>query len=178
MVNGVPCGHKCRRRYINDSDAVHSAAGAERKNGMTEGNRKNSDELGSKTACRAAAMIAMSESREQENDMKEKLLGRGIKAAAVDFGGDFSTAVQKVLERTVVAAKREGIIADEHAEEGAAAGAAHEAVQQIINKCIGLNLGGKIGIARCGSHIAVCLFFAIGLLNLNDVVIGIGHRAV
>ena len=26
--------------------------------------------------------------------------------------------------------------------------------------------------------IAVCLFFAIGLLNLNDVVIGIGHRAV
>ncbi len=140
--------------------------------------RKSTEERGSKKACRAAAEIAMSESREQENELKERLRESGIKAAAVDFGGGFTTAVQKVLERTVVAAKREGIIADEHAEEGAVAGAAHEAVQQIINKCIGLNLGGKIGIARCGSHISVCLFFAIGLLNLNDVVIGLGHRAV
>ena len=140
--------------------------------------KKMSDESGSKTACRAAAMMAMSETREQENSLKNSFKEQGILAAAVDFGGEFSTAVQKVLERTVVAAKREGIIDDEHAEEGAAAGAAHEAVQQIINKCVGLNLGGKIGIARCGSHISVCLFFAIGLLNLNDVVIGIGHRAV
>lgn len=141
-------------------------------------NNRITDERGSKRTCRAAAEIAMSGSREQENEIKEKLRESGIRAAAVDFGGDFTTAVQKVLERTVVAAKREGIIADEHAEEGAVAGAAHEAVQQIINKCIGLNLGGKIGIARCGSHIAVCLFFAIGLLNLNDVVMGMGHRAV
>lgn len=140
--------------------------------------KKMSDESGSKTACRAAAMMAMSETRDQENSLKNSFKEKGILAAAVDFGGEFSTAVQKVLERTVVAAKREGIIEDEHAEEGAAAGAAHEAVQQIINKCVGLNLGGKIGIARCGSHISVCLFFAIGLLNLNDVVIGIGHRAV
>lgn len=140
--------------------------------------KKMSDESGSKTACRAAAMMAMSETRDQENSLKNDFKEKGILAAAVDFGGEFSTAVQKVLERTVVAAKREGIIDDEHAQEGAAAGAAHEAVQQIINKCVGLNLGGKIGIARCGSHISVCLFFAIGLLNLNDVVIGIGHRAV
>lgn len=140
--------------------------------------KKGTDELGSKTACRAAAMMAMTETREQENKLKLKLAHEGIRSAAVDFGGEFTTAVQKVLERTVVAAKREGIISDEHAEEGAVAGAAHEAVQQLINKCVGLNLGGKIGIARCGSHIAVCLFFAIGLLNLNDVVIGLGHRAV
>lgn len=65
-----------------------------------------------------------------------------------------------------------------HAEEGAVAGAAHEAIQQIVDKCVGLNLGGKIGIARHGSHIGVCVFFAIGLLNLNDVAIGMGHRVV
>ena len=29
-----------------------------------------------------------------------------------------------------------------------------------------------------GSHIGVCVFFAIGLLNLNDVAIGMGHRVV
>ena len=63
-------------------------------------------------------------------------------------------------------------------DNGIKAGAAHEALQQIVNKCVGLNLGGKIGIARYGSHISVCVFFAIGLLNLNDAAIGMGHRAV
>ncbi|MBQ9598695.1 MAG: hut operon positive regulator HutP, partial [Clostridia bacterium] len=73
---------------------------------------------------------------------------------------------------------REGVINATHAEEGAVAGAAHEALQQIVDKCVGLNLGGKIGIARCGAHISVCVFFAIGLLNLNDIAIGMGHRVV
>lgn len=84
----------------------------------------------------------------------------------------------KIIERAVIAAKREGLIGDSHAEEGAVAGAAHEAVTQIYNKAIGLNLGGKIGIARMEGHIAVCVFFAVGLLNLNDVAMGLGHRAI
>ena len=33
-------------------------------------------------------------------------------------------------------------------------------------------------ILTCRSHIGVCVFFAIGLLNLNDVAIGMGHRVV
>ena len=97
---------------------------------------------------------------------------------AIDFGSDFANAVPKILERAVVAAKRENLIGESHAEEGAVAGAAHEALQMIVDKCVGLNLGGKIGIARSEGHISVCLFFAIGLLNLNDVTIGMGHRAV
>ena len=70
------------------------------------------------------------------------------------------------------------MIGDTHAEEGAVAGATHEAITQIINKALGLNVGGKIGIARNESHISVCVFFAVGLLNLNDVAIGLGHRAI
>ena len=122
--------------------------------------------------------MAMSESREEETSVKASLSALGIKAAAVDFGSDFRDAVPKILERAVVAARREGVIAGSHSEEGAVAGAAHEAIQQILNKCTGLNLGGKIGIARGGEHVAVGLFFTVGLLNLNDVVIGLGHRAV
>ncbi len=136
------------------------------------------NENGSKAVCKAAIRMAMSESREEELDIKNELAELGIKAAAVDFGSDFVNSVAKILERAVVAAKREGVITSTHAEEGAVAGAAHEAIQQISGKCTGLNLGGKIGIARCGSHISVCLFFALGLLNLNDIVIGLGHRAV
>lgn len=135
-------------------------------------------EVGSKEVCKAAIQIALTETRDEENQMKAINKEKGIMSVAVDFGSDFYSAVPKVLERAVVAAKRENVISSTHAEEGAVAGAAHEAVQQLVNKCVGLNLGGKIGIARHGSHISVCVFFAIGLLNLNDVAIGMGHRVV
>ncbi|MCC8169087.1 MAG: HutP family protein [Oscillospiraceae bacterium] len=134
--------------------------------------------LGSKEICKAAIKMALSDNRQEEAELKSEFLKRGIKAVAIDFGSDFSSAVPKILERAVVAARREGIIGESHAEEGAVAGAAHEALQQMVDKCVGLNLGGKIGIARNGSHISVCIFLAIGLLNLNDVAIGMGHRAV
>ena len=49
---------------------------------------------------------------------------------------------------------------------------------QISLKANGLNVGGKIGIARQGEHISVCIFLSIGLLHLNEVVIGLGHRAI
>ncbi|MDD6762032.1 MAG: HutP family protein [Clostridiales bacterium] len=135
-------------------------------------------EYGSRAVSKAAVSMAMSDSRGDEAAIKSDLIKHGIKAAAVDFGGDFLNAVPKLLERTVVAAKREGVIGSSHAEEGAVAGAAHEAIQQIQTKCAGLNLGGKIGIACNGTHLSVCMFFALGLLNLNDIVIGLGHRAV
>ena len=131
-------------------------------------------EVGSREVCKAAIQIALTDSREEEIEMKAKNKENGILSVAVDFGSDFGSAVPKVL----VAAKRENVISSTHAEEGAVAGAAHEAIQQIVDKCVGLNLGGKIGIARHGSHIGVCVFFAIGLLNLNDVAIGMGHRVV
>ncbi|MCD8180904.1 MAG: HutP family protein [Firmicutes bacterium] len=134
--------------------------------------------VGSREVCKAAIQIALTDTREEESILKEKNAEQGIRSVAIDFGSDFGSAVPKILERAVVAAKRENVIGSTHAEEGAVAGAAHEALQQIIDKCVGLNLGGKIGIARYGSHIGVCVFFAIGLLNLNDVAIGMGHRAV
>lgn len=135
-------------------------------------------EFGSKEICKAAIKMALSDGRSEERELKIRYMEDGIKTVAVDFGSDFESAIPKILERAVVASKREGLIGDSHSEEGAVAGAAHEALQLIIDKCIGLNLGGKIGIARYGSHISVCLFFAIGLLNLNDVTIAIGHRVV
>ncbi len=135
-------------------------------------------EVGSREVCKAAIEIALTDTRADENRLKDKHSERGIRSVAIDFGSEFNSAVPKILERAVVAAKRENVISSTHAEEGAVAGAAHEALQQIINKCVGLNLGGKIGIARYGSHISVSVFFAIGLLNLNDIAIGMGHRAV
>lgn len=133
---------------------------------------------GSKEVAIAAVKMAMSASREEEKTIGERYAELGIKSAAIDYGGEFALAVPKIIERAVVAARREGLIGESHMEEGAVAGAAHEAVSQIYSKAIGLNLGGKIGIAKSKDHIAVCVFFAVGLLNLNDVAMGLGHRAV
>lgn len=132
----------------------------------------------SREVAAAAIRVAVTQDFEQENAVKEEMREKEIRAAAVNFGGDFVSSVGKIIERAVVAAKREGLIHPEHGEEGAVAGAAHEAVSQIASKAIGLNVGGKIGIARAGEHISVAVYFSIGMLNLNEVAIGVGHRVV
>ncbi len=136
-------------------------------------------QIGSKIVATAAIKMALSSSRQDEGLLKRELFTKwGIKAVAVDYGGEFINSVSKIVERSVVAAKREGVIKDTHADEGAVAGATREAVAQIMTKALGLNIGGKIGIARHGDHVSVAIFMGIGLLHLDEVAIGLGHRAV
>ncbi|MCL4440852.1 HutP family protein [Desulforamulus profundi] len=133
---------------------------------------------GSRKVARVAIEMAMTETREQEKEYKTKFLDEGIRTAAVDYGGDFISSVNRIIERAVVAAKREGVIKEVHADEGAVAGATREALSMIMQKAVGLNVGGKIGIARQADHISVAVFFGVGLLHLDEVAIGLGHRAV
>lgn len=132
----------------------------------------------SRDVSRAAVTLAMTTTREDEGCEKQRLNARGISCAASDFGGDFVSSVMKIIERAVVIAKREGLINDKFHEEGAVAGAAHDAVVQITDKAMGLNVGGKIGVACGGDNVAVALFFTVGLVHLNEVCVGLGHRAV
>ena len=98
-------------------------------------------ESDSRNVARAAVLMALTRSREEEKTLKAELLPE-VSCAAVDCG------------------------------------ATHEALTQIVDKAIGLNIGGKIGIARSGDHIVVAVFFGIGLLHLNEVAIALGHRVV
>ena len=127
---------------------------------------------GSREASRIALNMALTQNRNDERDLREKMQTQGIQVAAVDYGGEFISSVTRIIERAVVAAKREGLIGDSHVEEGAVAGAAREAISQIMPKAMGLNVGGKIGIARYQDHVCVALFFGIGLLHLNEVAVG------
>ena len=127
---------------------------------------------------RAALTLAMTVSRDDESAQKIRLAQLGVQCAASDFGGDFVASVMKIIERAVLIAKREGLIGEAFHEEGAVAGAAHDAVTQVSNKALGLNVGGKIGVTREGGHVAVALFFTVGLVHLNEVCVGLGHRAV
>ncbi|WHH59460.1 HutP family protein [Petroclostridium sp. X23] len=134
--------------------------------------------FGSKDIASAAIKISLTSDRHEEKALQSEYQKIGIHTAAVDYGGEFISSVMKIVERAVVSAKREGVIQDSHSEEGAVAGATREALSQIMNKAIGLNVGGKIGIARFEDHISVAIFFGIGLLHLNEVAIGLGHRVV
>lgn len=131
----------------------------------------------SQDLAKAAIKMAIS-SREDEKLLKTQLQKSGIKAAAVDFGGDYISSIRKIIEHAIIAAKREGVIPDNHIGEGAVAGAAKEALSQIRSKAEGFNVGGKIAIARSGEHLIVAIFFGIGLVHLNDVTIGLGHRSI
>ncbi|MDR5658949.1 HutP family protein [Serpentinicella sp. ANB-PHB4] len=128
-------------------------------------------------AAKTSIRMAIS-SRNDEEKLIQEFKNDGIYAAAVDFGGNLIASIPKILERTIVASKRSGVTKENHLHDGAIVGACREAIMQLEAKANGLNVGGKIGIARCGEHVSVCIFMNIGLLHLNEVVVGLGHRSL
>lgn len=127
---------------------------------------------------RAALKIAITTSRAEEQAVKDELAAKGIRSTAVDFGGEFIQSIVKIVERAVVAAQRQGVVTNTHVGAGAVAGAAHEALEQVKVKAIGFNVGGKIGIARFDEHLCVAIFMGVGVLNLNELCVGLAHRSL
>lgn len=126
---------------------------------------------------KASVKMAIS-SRQEEEKLIEEFKNDNVLAVAVDIGGNLNSSIQKIIERALVASKRTGIIKDCHVHDGAIAGATREAIMQVADKANGLSVGGKIGVARQGEHVSVCIFLSVGLLHLNEVVIGLGHRSI
>ena len=127
---------------------------------------------------RVALRLALTSTRNEEQIIKEMFEKQGIRCIAIDFGGEFLVSIRKIIERAVVAAQKNGIVEAGHLGSGAVAGATHAALEQVKNKAIGFNVGGKIGIARCGEHLCVAIFMGVGVLNLNELCVGVGHRSV
>ena len=134
--------------------------------------------LDSVDVARAAIEMAITSSRAEEDQKAKDLKEKGIRAAGVDIGGNLIESIPKVIERAIIASRRSGVIKESHVHDGAVAGAAREAIMQVAAKASGLNVGGKIGIARSKEHLVICIFMSIGLLHLNEVVIGLGHRSI
>jgi hypothetical protein len=126
---------------------------------------------------KASINMAIS-SRQEEERLIEEFKKDNVLAVGIDIGGNLNSSITKIIERALVASKRTGIIKECHVHEGAVVGATREAIMQVSDKANDLNVGGKIGIARQGEHISVCIFLSIGLLHLNEVVIGLGHRSI
>ncbi|MDU2064960.1 MAG: HutP family protein [Sporomusaceae bacterium] len=127
---------------------------------------------------RAALRLALSQSREEEQQLRAMYGKEQILVTAVDFGGDFVPLMKKIIERAAVAAQRQGLVPANHVGEGAVAGATKAALEQVSAKALGMSVGGKIGLARYGEHLCVALFLAVGVLNLNEVAVGLAHRSL
>ncbi|WP_102399988.1 HutP family protein [Haloimpatiens massiliensis] len=128
----------------------------------------------------AKAAIEMSISkREEEKELEDRFRKKDILTTAVNIGGNINNTMSKIIERALVASKKGGLIPENaHLYDGAVIGATKEALIQVLQKASGLNVGGKIGIARSGEHLCVTIFMSIGLLHLNEIAIGLGHRAI
>lgn len=126
---------------------------------------------------KAAIRISMSD-REEERELIGKFKDKEIVCAGVDIGGDLVSSIPKIIERAVVAARRCNVIKEGFAGDGAVAGATREAIVQVSPKATGLSVGGKVGIARSGGNLTVAIFVSVGLLHLNEAVVGIGHRSL
>ncbi|MBT9259370.1 MAG: HutP family protein [Clostridiales bacterium] len=129
-------------------------------------------------AGRAALALALTATRSEEEAVRRSLREEGVLAAATDFGGSMPEVISATVQKAVVAARREGVVADIHPHTGAVAGSAREALLQVATKALGFNVGGKLAIARYGEHLVVAVFVGVGLLHLDDVAVGLAHRAI
>ena len=57
-------------------------------------------------------------------------------------------------------------------------GAMESAIEQVKPMAIGMNVGGKIGIARWNEHLCVAIFVGVGVLHFNEVTVGMAHRVL
>ncbi|WP_235070499.1 HutP family protein [Turicibacter sp. TJ11] len=127
---------------------------------------------------KAAIKVSMTGSRTEEEEVVRELKEQGIHATAVDIGGNLIQSIPKIIERAIIASRKTNVTKESFVLDGAVAGATRDAIMQVSMKATGLNAGGKIAIARCGENLTVCIFLSIGLLHLDDVVIGLAHRSV
>lgn len=134
--------------------------------------------MNSRDVGRAAIRLALTETREEESALKARLVAVGIRAVAVDFGGEYEGSIPKAVERILVASKREGVLPDDHVHQGPAAGACREALSQLQARALGFNMGGKMALGYGNEHLAVAVYAGIGLAYLDDQGVAVAHRAV
>ena len=127
---------------------------------------------------RAALRMALTENRKEEYALRDELKEQDIQAVAVNVGGRFLDILPKIYESAIVAAQRQKVISDTHVGDGSVLGAVESAIDQVKIKALGMNVGGKLGIARWKEHLCVAIYIGVGVLHFNEVAVGMAHRAL
>ena len=61
---------------------------------------------------KAAVKVAMTSSRNEEDQLVKQLKEHGINATAVDVGGNLIQSIPKIIERAIIASRKTGITKD------------------------------------------------------------------
>lgn len=135
-------------------------------------------EFQSADVARAAIRMALSENRSDENELREKLAKVEFVLLQSTLAASSPDIIPKIYESAIVAAQRQHVISDTHVGDGSVVGAMESAIEQIKLMAMGMNLGGKIGIARWKEHLCVAVFVEVGVLHFNEVTLGMAHRVL
>jgi len=116
--------------------------------------------------------------REEEKKLKEEYKKNGILTAAVNIGGKMPDMTIKIIENSIVAAIKNGLVEDNRSHNGIIVGAVRDALNQVSSKTNGFNVGGKISLVKIDEDISVAVLLNIGILHLNEVAIATAHRII
>ncbi|WP_028855609.1 HutP family protein [Psychrilyobacter atlanticus] len=116
--------------------------------------------------------------REEEKKLKEEYKKNGILTAAVNIGGKMPDMTIKIIENSIVAAIKNGLVDDNRSHNGIIVGAVRDALNQVSSKTNGFNVGGKISLVKIEEDISVAVLLNIGILHLNEVAIATAHRII
>lgn len=116
--------------------------------------------------------------REEEKKLKEEYKKNGILTAAVNIGGKMPDMTIKIIENSIVAAIKNGLVEDNRSHNGIIVGAVRDALNQVSSKTNGFNVGGKISLVKIEEDISVAVLLNIGILHLNEVAIATAHRII
>ena len=127
---------------------------------------------------RAALRIAVTENRTEEQRIKEQLAAKGIRSTAVDFGGEFMPSVVKNCGARRCCGAASGHCYGNPCWRGRCCRSCPRCFGAACDEGGRLNVGGKIGIARSGEHLCVAIYMAVGVLNLDELCVALGHRSL
>jgi hut operon positive regulator len=114
---------------------------------------------GDTTVGRAAMMLALCYTREEESILKEKLTATGLACAVTGLGGMTNEVKEKITQAVLGAALHNGVINKTTQEIHALIHATMEAQRGILlDVMINTSFALKIGLASDGAWVAVAIF--------------------
>lgn len=125
---------------------------------------------------RAALYLAMTEDRQKEDQMKEKLSAMGYNVVATEVSGTLMEFRQKIINNTVTAAINTKVISANSKEQHGLGHAINEALQGVlISHLVNPSLKVKVAVVADRDWVAVAIFGAAALnVSTNHERCGLG----
>jgi hut operon positive regulator len=130
----------------------------------------------SSTVGRIAMLLALTQTAEEETDLKQKFMDEGYLCAVTGMGGNAKDIKQKINNAVIGASLNNGVIRKTSEEVHAVIHATLEAKEgMMLSAPTGANIAVKIAIARNGNWLAVAIYGSSAMHTItNHERVGLG----